>query len=188
MQRIVNSVLDFAKPLQLDFKDVDIRDNVRRACESCRTKANARGVTLTMHLPSAPVTITIDSLHIERALINLIDNAVDASQCGARVHIAATTDRNKIVIIINDKGTGMDCETIANLFMPFYTTKNKGTGLGMSISRKVIEAHAGTLFINSKQGVGTEAAIRLPYKRGFIKDENESTKTARFHLRFFYEH
>ena len=58
----------------------------------------------------------------------------------------------------------MDRETQANLFMPFYTTKNEGTGLGMPISRKVIEAHAGTLAINSKQGVGTEATIRLPYK------------------------
>lgn len=164
MQSIVNSVLDFAKPLQLDIKDVDIRDTIRLAGESCRTKAAAKGVTLTMHLPSAPVTTAIDSFHIERALINLIDNAVDASPRGALVTITAATDRNEIVITIKDHGAGMDRETLANLFMPFYTTKNEGNGLGMPISRKVIEAHAGTLGINSKQGVGTKAAIRLPYK------------------------
>lgn len=165
MQRIVSSVLDFAKPLQLDLKEVDIRDIVNRAGESCRTKAEAKGVTLAMQLPSAPVIIAIDDFHIERALINLIDNAVDASQRGTPVSITAATDRNEIVITIKDQGTGMDSETLTNLFMPFYTTKNEGTGLGMPISRKVIEAHAGTLIVISKQRVGTEAAIRLPYNK-----------------------
>lgn len=163
MQRIVTSVLDFAKPLQLDHKDDDIRNTILRAGESCRTKAEAKGVTLEIQLPSAPVIIAIDNFHIERALINLIDNAVDASQQGEPVSITAATDSNEIVITIKDQGAGMDSETLSNLFMPFYTTKNEGTGLGMPISRKVIEAHAGTLGITSKQGVGTEAKIRLPY-------------------------
>lgn len=164
MQRIINSVLDFAKPLQLDLNDVDIRDVIRLACESCRTKAESKSVTLATHLPQAPVTTSIDSLHFERALINLIDNAVDASKSGAVVTIAAAVDRNYIAITIKDQGAGMDRETLANLFMPFYTTKNEGTGLGMPISRKVVEAHGGILGINSRQGVGTEAALRLPYK------------------------
>ncbi len=164
MQRIVNSVLDFAKPLQLDLKDVDIRDVIRLACESCRTKADSKSVALTTQLPPAPVTSSIDSLHFERALINLIDNAVDASKSGAVVTIAAAVDRNCIAITIRDQGAGMDREAMANLFTPFYTTKDAGTGLGMPISRKVVEAHAGRLDINSRQGVGTEAAIRLPYK------------------------
>lgn len=164
MQRIVTSVRDFAKPLHLDFKVDDIRDTIRRAGESCRTKAEAKGVTLTMQLPSASLTTAIDSFHIERALINLIDNAVDASQQGSLVSVTASTERKEIIITIKDQGTGMDSEILANLFMPFYTTKNEGTGLGMPISRKVIEAHAGTLGVTSTQGVGTEAKIRLPYK------------------------
>lgn len=105
----------------------------------------------------------MDSFHIERAMINLIDNSGDASQRGKRVTITVVADRNEIGITIKDQGAGMDRETLANLFMPFYTTKNEGTGLGMPISRKVIKAHAGMLGIISRQGVGTEAAIRLPY-------------------------
>ena len=165
MQRIVNSVLDFARPLQLDRKDVDILATIRRASESCRTKADSRNVTLAMQLPVTPATIVIDSFHIERALVNLIDNAVDASQPGAVVTIAVAIGRDDMAITIKDHGAGMNRETLANLFMPFYTTKNDGTGLGMPISKKVIEAHAGTLIISSKQGVGTEAAIRLPYHK-----------------------
>jgi signal transduction histidine kinase len=116
-----------------------------------------------MYLPTAPVTTAIDSFQIERALLNLIDNAVDASQGEAVVSVTAITRRNKIVITIKDQGAGMDNETLTNLFMPFYTTKNDGTGLGMPISKKIIEAHTGTLGIKSKHGVGTEAEIRLPY-------------------------
>ena len=91
-------MLDFARPLQLDLKVVDIRVTIRRAGESCRTKADARSVVLTMHLPSTPVTTAIDSSHIERALINLIDNAVDASPPGTVVTITAAIDGNYIAI------------------------------------------------------------------------------------------
>lgn len=164
MQRIVNSVLDFAKPLQLDLKNADIRDTIRRAAESCRTKADTRCVTLLLHLPLSPVITTIDGSHLERALINLIDNAVDASPDGAMVTITSATARKQIVITIKDHGLGMDLKTLGNIFLPYFTTKDEGTGLGMPISKKVIEAHSGSLGINSKQGVGTETAIRLPYK------------------------
>ena len=162
MQGIVNSVLDFAKPVQLNLEDVDIRDTIRRAGESCRTKAEARGVTLTMHVPATPVTTAIDSFYVERSFINLVDNAVDASSRGSRVDVTAAIIRGQMVITVNDQGAGMDRKTLENLFVPFFTTKIEGTGLGMPISRKVIEAHAGTLGINSKLGFGTEAEIRLP--------------------------
>lgn len=162
MQKIVNSVLDFAKPLQLDLTVTDMRDAIGRAAESCRTKAEAQGITFSIQLPVAPVMAEFDTFHLERGLINLIDNAVDASQPGAVVAITAATTAHAIVITIKDRGVGMDRETLANLFMPYFTTKSDGTGLGMPISRKVIEAHGGTLGITSKPGVGTEASIRLP--------------------------
>lgn len=162
MQKIVESVLDFAKPLQLEHQDVDIRDVILRAGESCRTKAESKGITVSMHLPSARVITSVDSFHIERALVNLIDNAVDASLSGTTVNISVATDRNNITITIKDQGSGMDSKTLASLFMPFYTTKKEGTGLGMSISKKIFEAHSGSLDIRSEKDVGTEATIRLP--------------------------
>jgi len=164
MQKIINSVLDFTKPLQLDLKDVDIRNSIRKAVESCQTKADKHRVTLRLQLPSGLITSAIDSLQIERAFVNLIDNAIDASTNDSEVKISASTEKSGIIIIIKDHGAGMTLETLENLFMPFYTTKNEGTGLGMPISKKVIETHGGTLCINSTHGVGTVAEIRLPYR------------------------
>ncbi len=67
---------------------------------------------------------------------------------------------------IVDQGPGMDGETIENIFTPFYTKKKEGTGIGMPIAKKVVEAHKGKIHVDSKLGVGTEIRIELPYKSG----------------------
>ena len=161
MQRIVNEVLDFAKPMQLDLRESDLGDTIRRAVEACRTKAGQRGVSLTVILPPEPVTVGMDSFHIERALVNLIDNAVEASHTGGQVTISATASRNGLIMTIKDHGSGMSREALSHLFEPFYTTKSSGTGLGIPISRKIFEEHGATLSITSNEGIGTEAMVQL---------------------------
>jgi len=165
MQKIVNNVLDFAKPMQLDIRDYDVGETVTRAVETCRTKAVERGVALTANVPAEPVTISIDSFHVERALVNLIDNAVDASPSGGQVIVASAADSQGVFVTVKDHGAGMDSETMAHLFEPFYTTKSGGTGLGTPIAKKIFEEHGGTLVIASKPGVGTEATVRLQINR-----------------------
>jgi len=168
MQRIVNEVLDFAKPMQLDLRQADIGETIRRAVEACRTKAGERGVSLTVKLPPEPISIAMDSFHVQRALVNLIDNAVEASRQGGQVAISAATSRNQLIVTIMDRGAGMSRETQDHLFEPFYTTKCGGTGLGMPIARKICEEHGGTLAVTSKEGVGTEATVRLSGKNDTI--------------------
>jgi len=165
MQRIVNEVLDFAKPLQLDLKESDIGGTVNRAVAACRAKSMERGASLTANLPAESITIAMDSFHVERALVNLIDNAVDASHRGGQVIVTSVADGKGLTVTIKDNGAGMDSETQSHLFEPFYTTKDGGTGLGMPIARKILAEHGGTLTINSRQGVGTEAKVWLPRSR-----------------------
>jgi signal transduction histidine kinase len=168
MQRIVNDVLDFAKPMQLDLKDCNLGETINRAVEFCRTKAIARDVTLMVNFPAALITGTMDSFYIERALVNLIDNSVDASPQSIQVTISAAMISNELVITIMDCGPGINRETLEHIFEPFYTTKSAGTGLGMPIAKKIIEEHGGSLAITTRKGVGTEATVRLPNCR---KDE-----------------
>lgn len=165
MQRIVNDVLEFAKPLRLDFQNEDIRAIIGRACGSCRTKAVGNGITLKEELPAKPVVSALDSFQIERALVNLIDNAVDASPRGGQVTVTAVNGKNKLTITIKDHGVGMDSETLANLFALTYTTKNEGTGFGLPISKKIIDAHHGVIRVNSLKGAGTEVVIEVPVKK-----------------------
>lgn len=165
MQRIVNDVLEFARPARMDFHNEDIRVTIRRASELCKTKAAGNGITLVEDLPSEPVITKVDSFQFERALVNLIDNSVDASPRGGRVDLTAIRARNTLTISIKDHGSGMDRETLDNLFTLTYTTKHEGTGFGVPISKKIIDAHGGMIRVHSQKGVGTEVIIDVPVKR-----------------------
>ncbi len=162
MQRIVHDVLDFAKPIRLISKEEDIRNTLKCACDCCKTKAEEKGVILSLDIPSEIINSVIDSSHIERALINLINNAIDASTKGQNVLISAIAERDCIVIIIKDNGSGMDRETLENIFIPFYTKKSSGTGLGMAIVKKIIEGHKGKIHVVSRPNIITEVKIEIP--------------------------
>ncbi len=163
MEKIVASVLDFARPLRLELTRSDVRDIVERAGDACRLKAEQKDVILSIDLPPEPVSRSIDGFHFERALVNLITNAIEASGGNQGVSIIMTADKKMLTIKITDNGSGMDDETLANVFIPFYTKKRGGTGLGMPIAKKIIEGHQGNIRINSKVGQGTVVTIELSY-------------------------
>ncbi len=164
MQKIVQGVLDFAKPLQLSLKREDVREVVAKAYQFCQAKAEAGEVSLITEAPAHPVHAEIDSFHMERALINLVSNAIEASGRDQNIKVGIVPGKDTLTIKITDQGRGMDRETLENIFTPFYTKKKEGTGLGMPIAKKVVEAHKGKIYVFSKPGEGTEVRIELPYK------------------------
>lgn len=164
MQRIVDDVLDFAKPARLALKEEDVKITLSRVCQTCLIKAQEKNIKLMPHMPTSPVKTAIDAFQMERALVNLICNAIDASGTGQTINILLSQGQDYLTIRIQDHGAGMDRETVENIFTPFYSNKNNGTGLGMPIAKNIIEAHRGNIFIESKPDIGTEVIINLPYK------------------------
>jgi signal transduction histidine kinase len=163
MQRIVESTLDFARPIRLDLKQSDLKEIFNKVLDSCKIKAEESGVNLSVRVPVAPMKLVIDAHHMERALLNLVSNCIEASSSGQQVLLSAETEGADLVIRIKDNGVGMDKETLKNVFVPFYTKKKKGTGLGMPIAKKIVESHSGKLMILSRTGQGTEFVIHLPH-------------------------
>jgi signal transduction histidine kinase len=110
----------------------------------------------------SPLTIQGDTDQLEQALINLIRNAVDAAQeTGGRVFVKHLRQAGAIEIIIRDEGPGLP--NTANLFVPFFTTKRGGSGIGLVLSRQIAEAHNGSLILrNATDGPGCEARLMLP--------------------------
>jgi len=161
MEKIVHDVLDFSKPHNMDFSEADITDLINEVLEYCKLKADENGVALSVNLPDEPKTIFIDRSHLRRALINLVNNAIEASSKADLVDIRAEV-ADDMIIRIEDHGAGMDNETLENIFIPFYTKKSSGTGLGMAISKKIIEGHKGSIRIKSRKGEGTEVIINIP--------------------------
>lgn len=166
MEKIVHDVLDFSKPHNMDFSETGITDVISGALEYCKLKADGKGVVLSVYSPDEAETILIDRSHMTRALINLVNNAIEASDKTGVVDVRAEIERDSLLIMIKDNGAGMDHETLENVFIPFYTKKSSGTGLGMAIAKKIIEGHKGEIQVKSRKGSGTEVIITLPrYER-----------------------
>ncbi len=108
------------------------------------------------------IMINADYNRLKQVIINVIKNSIEASNKKSKVYITCFVDNNNLNIIVKDKGTGMSEETLANLFTPFYTTKENGTGLGICLSKEIIEAHKGKIIYNSCKNKGTTAEIVLP--------------------------
>lgn len=172
MQRIVSDVLEFSKPLQLDRTSDDLCPAVRRAIEVCKAKAGKKKVDIAANLPSEPLICVFDRFLLERALVNLIDNAVDASPAGQTVLVVSSGSGNSLVISITDHGPGMDEVTLGQLCTLSFTTKDEGTGFGVPISKKIIEAHGGMFQITSALNRGTEVKITLPRTLTGFRDDN----------------
>ena len=109
--------------------------------------------------------IEIDYLRMKQVILNIIKNAVEA--CSPNTGQVSTTvfkDTGSLYIYVKDNGSGMSTEVLNNMLVPFYTTKEKGTGLGVSLSKEIVEAHKGELSYSSTLGKGTICKITLPLK------------------------
>jgi signal transduction histidine kinase len=146
----------------MESKEEDMRSIVRQASEACKAKAEEKGVTLVVDAPDMPITLAIDSFKLQRALANIINNAIEASDQGQDVEIVVENKKRSIAITIRDHGSGMDRETLDNIFVPFYSRKSSGTGLGMAIAKKIIDGHWGRILIESQIGKGTKVTVEMP--------------------------
>jgi len=171
MQKIVHDVLDFSKPLQLTCREENVKNIVWQAVDLCKTKAETAGVNLSVDIPEQSRGVEVDLFQVQRALVNLINNAIEASCNEQDVTISVTSGKSSLDIAIQDHGAGMDGETVENIFTPFYSKKKEGTGLGMSIAKKIVDSHHGKITVNSRPGKGTMVTVELPLS-SHAKDRN----------------
>jgi signal transduction histidine kinase len=164
MQKMVRDILDFSKPADLDIGKEDIGTLVRQACDMCLTKAEKGGVDLVINISEA-IGVEADPLLLKRALIDIVNNAIEASGKGQKVLISGRREGDRVIVKIEDRGKGMDEETLRNALTPFFTRKSSGTGLGLPIAKKIMDAHGGLLQVRSRLDEGTTVTITLPIRR-----------------------
>ncbi len=117
-----------------------------------------------IQVPNKEIHIPLNSVLFEWVIENLVTNAVDAMKGKGKISVGITEEENKIVINISDTGDGIDRSIIKNIFKPGVTSKKRGWGLGLSLSKRIIEEyHKGSIFVmHSEKGIGTTFTIRLP--------------------------
>jgi two-component system NtrC family sensor kinase len=166
-KEIVKSLLEFARERSLTLKQVYFKDLVDNAIKRVKSQV-PENVTLKVEVPD-DIQATVGPLGIERVLINLIVNAVQAMKNGGEVTVKACKQESDsgFCFQVIDTGEGIPKEIISKIFDPFFTTKEvgKGTGLGLSIIYGIIEQHGGKIKVSSEVGQGTTFICFLPYNQ-----------------------
>ena len=106
--------------------------------------------------------IFVDQSKLKRVLTNLIQNAVDAMPDGGKLSISSTNAQKEVLISISDTGVGIARDGMQKIWTPLYTTKAKGIGLGMAICKRIVEAHGGSISVDSVAGKGTTVTLKIP--------------------------
>lgn len=158
----VKDLLVYARPTPPELRPTDLAALVRRTLKMLRTSPALKPVEVSVVADSPVPLISADARQIEQLVMNLLINAAHASQDDAEIRVELTGGQNWVQMAIVDHGEGMDEAVRARAFEPFFTTKARGTGLGLPICRKIVEAHRGTIELESARGRGTCVTVEFP--------------------------
>lgn len=165
LDRVVRSVLSYAKTDAGQSSPLDVNSVVERTC-MLLSKSQEHQVTFQLDLSEAAPYALGNAEHLRQILINLVNNAVEANQ--GRGVVSVTTRQGRpgsdpfAEVIVADSGPGLSDEAKRGLFVPFFTTKPRGTGLGLAVSQRLVTAMGGRIEVNSRQGYGAAFTVRLP--------------------------
>ncbi len=176
LEKLIQSFLDFARPSQLAKKAVDIGSLVKQATELLSGRAARMGVRIAFSPPPAPIWADVDPDLFRQVVLNLVLNALDAVQPGAGVYLDVDNDAGGgLLLSVGDEGCGLPANLGERIFTPFVTTKETGLGLGLSISKRIMEAHGGSIAAENRPQGGAVFTIRLPTAEQWVSREPEGS-------------
>ncbi|HET7462149.1 MAG TPA: ATP-binding protein, partial [Longimicrobium sp.] len=161
--RLVDDLLAFARPRQPVRTPAELASVAARLAEAW-ARGGARSVRLATELRPAPVLADAEQMY--EVALNLATNAAQASPPGALVRVATRTEGSDAVLEVEDSGTGISPDDLAKVWTPFFSRRPGGTGLGLPIVRRIVEAHGGRVELESREGRGTRVTVRLPAAAG----------------------
>jgi signal transduction histidine kinase len=161
LSKVVEEFLDYARARPAVREDVELGTVLAEAADLVEPLATKRQVSVVVEGGGAARG---DREQLRRAVLNLVRNAVEAAPAASVVEVAAQVDGRDAVVEVRDRGPGLAPEARASLFRPFFTTKERGTGLGLALARKVADAHQGALALAPRAGGGTVARLRVPVR------------------------
>jgi len=158
----VRDLLAFARPPRPEIAPADLNQVVGRALALVGPAAGKRHVAVVPHLGEHLPQVSVDAELIQQAVVNLLMNAVQISPEGGAVDVRTGMIGERIFVAVDDRGPGLGPEQLDQIFKPFYTTRHSGSGLGLPITRGIVEQHGGTVEVDSVPGEGSRFTLVLP--------------------------
>jgi signal transduction histidine kinase len=191
LERAVQALLDFAKPSRPNKQLFDVRTVVRETANLIEGRAHAIGAAIDLQLPDGPVLLLADAGQIRQVIFNLILNALDAVAGGGDVFVEllgvtasssalGEDGQHRVILRVLDTGCGLPAELGSRIFDPFVSTKETGVGLGLCISKRIIEDHGGTISCSNRPEGGAVFTVELPARFQFEPVAVGETPPSRF--------
>lgn len=165
MEETIQGLLDFARPPQLNRVRHDLRDTVRRALNLVEGRAIHEEVALISRLPADPLIVNADPEQLHQVFVNLLINGIESMQHSGTLDVTAglsARDGRTCQVVVGDRGGGIPQERLTRIFEPFITTKERGTGLGLAVSQRIVREHGGTITATNRPEGGAVFTVELP--------------------------
>lgn len=159
---IVSEFLILAKPQAVHFQLRDLRHIVGDVISLLDSQAHLFGIEFVTYFSDVPAMVHCEENQLKQVFINVIKNAIEAMPDGGTITLEEQQQNNSVVIVVSDEGGGVPEDMLPKLGEPFFTNKESGTGLGLMVSQRIIQAHKGSLEICSEYGRGAQVTIKLP--------------------------
>jgi signal transduction histidine kinase len=162
VNEIIEQFLTLSRPFQLNLRKASLQDLLKNLITLFQEEASSGGITLQTEISSELPSVQMDPERLTQAFINIMKNGMQAMGQGGTLRIESRSFKDGVEVILSDSGSGIPPEQMEKIFNYYYTTKEKGVGLGLPIAHRIIEAHGGQLKIESRVGSGTKVTVTLP--------------------------
>lgn len=163
---IINQFLNDMKPIRHKKELLSLNEQLMTLVKLFESESKVKNIQLHTHLSEENIQVYIDKNELKQVLINLVKNAIEAIEESENpagyIDIQTEIRDQQVFIHIIDNGCGMSYDTINQLFMPFYTTKTMGTGIGLAVCKEIIDHYQGHISISTDQNIGSKVSIALP--------------------------
>ncbi len=166
LNKIVVDFLFAVRPMDINPINDDANALVAELAEFMRPETQAAGIELALELARPMPPLPFDRRYLKQALLNLVKNAMAAMPEGGRLGLSTALGQEWMTITVADTGTGIPEDKIGKIFEPYFTTKENGTGLGLTLTYKIVKEHGGDIAVSSKPGVGSTFTVTLPVPQG----------------------
>jgi signal transduction histidine kinase len=162
LDRVVKTFLDFSRPVEVNFADVDLTELTREVADLMMPPAQLAHVAMDLESPSGPVPLRGDPDLIKQAVLNLVTNAIEAMKEGGSLHLKTACNNGAVTLEVADSGPGIPLALRNKIFQLYFTTKGKGSGIGLAMTYRAVQLHNGTIEFESDEGRGTTFRLQFP--------------------------